>query len=404
MDAQQLQQLQQMAMQQQGQMQQPQMEDAGRGTDNTIAHLSLGEVIIPRAFLDDPDFIQMLTLFFQQNNTDINEFTVGHQANKINPETGYPEFFKFKNIFREAGKVVAPLTDNKVVDGIKQVAQSPIGQIGIPIALNFLAPGVGSAIGSSILGAGAAGSATLGSSLIGAGVGAAGGGLKGALTGGISGGLAPNLGDISSTLGSYVGGGGNSAKLGSTGNLPWLSSGSNTGGLASSIFGSGKSGGNPLSGAFYGFAPSLANLAGGIGDDRALEKARNQLLEGNRQQLANLETFDPSGITQDPGYQFRLEQGQKALDKSAAARGNFFSGRALQAATQYNQDYANNSFNDYYQRWLQKVGNQNNLYANNAATNAQTTIGRGNNFNQTLVNTVSPNNPNDLLKRLLGVA
>ena len=199
---------------------------------------------------------------------------------------------------------------------------------------------------------------------------------------------------------------GNASPLGSAGNMPWLTGAktANTGGsLASSIFGNfNKSGGNPLSGALFGFAPSLANLAGGVGDDRALQKARDQLLEGNRQQLANLETFDPSGITQDPGYQFRLQQGQRGLDRTAAARGDFFSGRALQAATQYNQDYANNSFNDYYNRWLQRIGAQNNLYGSNAATNAQTTIGRGNNFNQTLVNTVSPNNPNDLLRRLLG--
>lgn len=398
MDAQQLQQLQQLALQQQEQA--PQAENAGRNTDNTMAHLSLGEVIIPRAFLDDPDFLQMLKIFFQQNNADINEFTVGHQTNKINPETGYPEFWKLGNVFKAVGEAV-----KDVGGGLKDAIQSPIGQVAIPLGLSVLAPGVGTAIGSSLLGAGASGASTLGSGILGAGINAAGGGgLKGALTGGISGGLGANLGDISSTLSSYVGGGGNSAKLGSAGNLPWLSGGSNTGGLASSIFGFGKSGGNPLSGALFGLAPSLANLAGGIGDDRALKKARDQLLEGNRQQLANLETFDPSGITQDPGYQFRLEQGQRGLDKVAAARGNFFSGQALKAATQYNQDYANNSFNDYYQRWLQKVANQNNLYGSNASTNAQTTIGRGNNFNQTLVNTVSPNNPNDLLRGLLGAA
>jgi len=58
--------------------------DAGRGTDTVMAHMSLGEIVIPRAFQDDPDFMQMLQMFFEQNGVDINEFIVGHEANKIN--------------------------------------------------------------------------------------------------------------------------------------------------------------------------------------------------------------------------------------------------------------------------------------------------------------------------------
>lgn len=74
-----------------------------------------------------------------------------------------------------------------------------IASIALPIALNYFAPGIGSAIGGSILGAGAAGSATLGGALLGAGIGAAtGGGLKGALMGAAGGALGPNIGDIAS--------------------------------------------------------------------------------------------------------------------------------------------------------------------------------------------------------------
>lgn len=76
-----------------------------------------------------------------------------------------------------------------------------VASIALPIALAVFAPGIGTAIGSSILGAGAAGSATLGGALIGAGSAAlGGGGLKGALIGGALGGLAPNLGDIASNV------------------------------------------------------------------------------------------------------------------------------------------------------------------------------------------------------------
>src|ERR1700757_976619 len=39
----------------------------------------------------------------------------------------------------------------------------------------------------------------------------------------------------------------------------------------------------------------------------------------------------PTGVTEanDPGYQFRLEQGRKALENSAAARGGLLSGNTL---------------------------------------------------------------------------
>ena len=42
---------------------------------------------------------------------------------------------------------------------------------------------------------------------------------------------------------------------------------------------------------------------------------------------------------QDPGYAFRLAEGQKALERSAAARGGLISGGALKAAERYGQDY-----------------------------------------------------------------
>jgi hypothetical protein len=72
-----------------------------------------------------------------------------------------------------------------------------VASIALPIALAVFAPGIGTAIGGSILGAGAAGSATLGGAIIGGATGAlTGGGVKGALLGAAGGALAPNLGDI----------------------------------------------------------------------------------------------------------------------------------------------------------------------------------------------------------------
>jgi hypothetical protein len=60
--------------------------------------------------------------------------------------------------------------------------------------------------------------------------------------------------------------------------------------------------------------------------------------------------FDPSIITRTPGYQFRLQQGQQALERSAAARGRALSGQQLQALSGYGQGMAAQEFGDYFNR------------------------------------------------------
>ena len=57
-------------------------------------------------------------------------------------------------------------------------------------------------------------------------------------------------------------------------------------------------------------------------------------------------------LNQDPGYAFRLAEGQKALERSAAARGGLISGGALKAAQRYGQDYASQEYGKAYQRAL----------------------------------------------------
>lgn len=56
-------------------------------------------------------------------------------------------------------------------------------------------------------------------------------------------------------------------------------------------------------------------------------------------------------MEQDPGYQFRMNQGQTALENNAAvANGPGLSGATLQALTQYGQNYASNEFNNIFTR------------------------------------------------------
>lgn len=57
-------------------------------------------------------------------------------------------------------------------------------------------------------------------------------------------------------------------------------------------------------------------------------------------------------LGQDPGYAFRLAEGNRALNQSAAARGGLISGNALKAAQRYGQEMGSQEYSNAYQRAL----------------------------------------------------
>ena len=61
--------------------------------------------------------------------------------------------------------------------------------------------------------------------------------------------------------------------------------------------------------------------------------------------------FGPQQFQQDPGYAFRLKEGQQALDRSAAARGGLISGGALKAATRYGQEMGSQEYTNAFNRY-----------------------------------------------------
>ncbi len=61
-------------------------------------------------------------------------------------------------------------------------------------------------------------------------------------------------------------------------------------------------------------------------------------------------------LTSLPGYQFRLEQGTKALGNQASAQGLTGSGAAAKALTRYGQDYATGIYDDYLNRLASMAG------------------------------------------------
>jgi len=64
--------------------------------------------------------------------------------------------------------------------------------------------------------------------------------------------------------------------------------------------------------------------------------------------------YTPFGMSQfqaDPGYAFRLSEGQKALDRSAAARGGLISGGALKAAQRFGQEMGSQEYTNAFNRY-----------------------------------------------------
>lgn len=72
-------------------------------------------------------------------------------------------------------------------------------------------------------------------------------------------------------------------------------------------------------------------------------------------QLSNMVQQGPGKYTESPGYEFRLKEGQRAIEGSAAARGSVLSGAAQKAALRYGQDYATNDYDNFLARYYQSL-------------------------------------------------
>jgi hypothetical protein len=68
--------------------------------------------------------------------------------------------------------------------------------------------------------------------------------------------------------------------------------------------------------------------------------------------------FSMQDFQQDPGYAFRMSEGLKALDRTAAARGGMLSGAALRGATRYGQDMASQEYTNAFNRYQTNRANQ----------------------------------------------
>lgn len=102
-------------------------------------------------------------------------------------------------------------------------------------------------------------------------------------------------------------------------------------------------------------------------------------------QLSNAQFRAPTQaeVLNDPGYAFGLSQGRDALESSAAAHGNLYSGNTLKKLLEYGTNYGTSKYNDAFDRarsvFNTNLNNQSNL-ANLGAGAAAQLQNAGTNF------------------------
>ena len=76
------------------------------------------------------------------------------------------------------------------------------------------------------------------------------------------------------------------------------------------------------------------------------------------------EQFNAKQMEEDPGYAFRLAEGQKAIERSTAARGGLQSGAALKAAARYGQEMGSQEYQNAFNRFQANKAFQAQEYGN----------------------------------------
>jgi hypothetical protein len=99
--------------------------------------------------------------------------------------------------------------------------------------------------------------------------------------------------------------------------------------------------------------------AGGYGGGAPATNAQGIVVDPNSPDFGKYaRDFGMQDFQQDPGYAFRLSEGQKAIERSAAARGGLQSGSALKAAARFGQDLGSQEYQNAFNRYQVNRANQ----------------------------------------------
>ena len=126
----------------------------GRYGDDTVAHVETGELIVPRALIENnPELKESIFSHLKELGVeDPERYVVGTKKNSINPDTGLPEFFLsklFKGIKKGVSKIGKGVS--RALKGVGK-ALKKVAPVVLPIVLGMtpLGPIYGAALGSGI--------------------------------------------------------------------------------------------------------------------------------------------------------------------------------------------------------------------------------------------------------------
>jgi hypothetical protein len=117
--------------------------------------------------------------------------------------------------------------------------------------------------------------------------------------------------------------------------------------------------------------PGQAPASGPAGLNTNLSSLINPQLGGFGSLMQGFgENFNaPTNVTEqnDPGFQFRLQQGTDAIQRSAAAKGNLLTGGTAKDLMDYGQNSASNEYGNVYNRALGEYQQRYNIFQQHQA-------------------------------------
>ena len=132
--------------------------------------------------------------------------------------------------------------------------------------------------------------------------------------------------------------------------------------------------------------------------------ALSQLAAGTGAGGNLIKPFSLADFAADPGYDFRVNEGEKAIQRAASGRGGLYSGATLKALARFNQDTASGEYNNAYNRYNTNQSNQFNRLASIAGL-GQTATGQVGQAGQNAYGTIASagvNASNNISQNLMG--
>lgn len=132
----------------------------------------------------------------------------------------------------------------------------------------------------------------------------------------------------------------------------------------------------------YGLTPPAAAASTGTGRSLGYgSDGRFSWGEGTNAPVTPAASTAPvgpyGGLLTSPGYQFRLDEGIKAIDRSASARGLVRSGATAKAVQRYGEGLASSEYDGYASRLAQLAGFGQSATAGTAAAGSSAAQGIG---------------------------